>query len=179
MINCASQWQRLRQTEVKYNMISYGGDAVAGFTHRFKNDVLLTPTLGVRLLHNNKISYSETGITGQNVSSKQRAFTAYSTIAGASIARSFVTRGLELTPEAHVNAQYGINSKGPKGSFVSPLTPNETTTFIGASPSKLTMIYGVSLTGATDGVECSTGIDMTWSEKYVGYQGSVKLKVKF
>ena len=165
--------------QAKYNMISYGGDANIGFTHRFANQVILTPTIGVRLLHNNKIAYTETGNTGQNISSSQKALNAYSSLAGISVARSFLRSNMELTPEAHINAQYGINSKGPKGSFVSPLNPNINTSFVGTSPSKLTTVYGVSFTGSTDRIECSLGGDMTMSDKYVGYQGSVKLKVKF
>ena len=131
------------------------------------------------VLHNQKISYMETGNTGQNISSKQKALTSYSWLGGVSVARSFLARGIELTPEVHINAQYGINSKGPKGSFVSPLNPNISTSFVGTSPSKLTTVYGVNFTGTTDRIETSVGADMTVSSKYVGYQGSLKLKVKF
>ena len=165
--------------QAKYNMISYGGDAILGFTHRFANQVIATPTLGIRVLHNDKISYAETGNTNFNIKSSQRALTSYSSLAGLSVARSFMRSGVELTPEAHINAQYGINSKGPKGSFVSPLTPNITNDFVGTSPSKLTTVYGVSVTGSFDRVECSVGGDMTIADKYVGYQGTLKVKVKF
>ena len=165
--------------KAKYNMLSYGGDAVIGFAQRFANGILLTPTLGVRLLHNNKIAYTEKGNTAFNTSSKQKALTSYSTLAGLSVARKFIKREIEFTSEAHINAQYGINSKGPKGSFVNPLTPNETTTFVGTSPSKLTTIYGIGVTAATDRIETAVGADMTVANKYVSYQGSLKLKVKF
>ena len=150
-----------------------------GFVKKFVNDVIITPTLGIRLLHTNKISYTERGNTNFNTKSSQRAITNYSSLAGISVAKSFIRSGVELTPEAHINAQYGLNSKGPKGSFVSPFTPNVTTTFVGTAPSKLTTVYGVSFTGTTDRLECSVGAEMTISNKYVGYHGTLKLKVKF
>ena len=164
----------------KYNLLSYGGEANIGYYYQFKNGIVATPTVGLRILHSNKISYAETGGTNQNNKNIiQKAMNNYSALAGLSLAKTISRHDISFTPEAHANFQYGINAKSPKGSFVSPLTPSQTTSFVGTKPSKLTSIYGLSVTASHDRIECGFNGDITIASKYVGYQGGVKLKVKF
>ena len=164
----------------KYNMISYGADASVGFAHTFANQLTATPTVGLRVIHSNKTSYSQFGNTHQNTQNlTQKAANNYSALAGVSVARTFVKDGINFTPEAHANFQYGINVKGAKGSYVSPLSPTDTTTFVGTKSVALNSTYGLSLTGSHDRIEAGISGDVTIASKYVGYQGALKLKVKF
>ncbi len=164
----------------KYNLISYGADANVGFAHRFANQIIATPSVGFRIIHSNKSQYSQFGNTDQNTTNlTQQAANNYSALAGISVSREFIYNGINITPEAHANFQYGINVKSPKGSFVSPLTPTETTNFIGTKASKLSSTYGGSLTGSGDRIEVGVSADMSLASKYIGYQGGLKLKVKF
>ena len=165
--------------QAKYNLVSYGGEASIGFTHKFKNQIVLTPTIGVRMLHNNKISYDQTGDTGQNNKIAQNAMDNYSALAGLSLEKTIVRSGIDFTPEANANIQCGVNTKSPRGSFVSPLNPNIRSDFIGAKPSQISANYGVSLTGSGERVECGVSGTMSVADKYRGYTGSLKLKVKF
>ena len=103
----------------------------------------------------------------------------YSALARLSVAKTIVKNDIAFTPEAHANLQYGINMKAPSGSFVSPLTPLQNTSFVGTRASKLTSTYGLSLTGSNDRIECAVSADVNIAEKYVGYTGALKLKVKF
>ena len=165
--------------QAKYNLISYGGEASVGFAHRFKNELILTPSIGFRVLHNNKLSYGQEGDTYQNNKSSTNAMDNYSALAGLSLSKSFMKYDISIVPEAHVNVQYGVNQKTPTGTFVSALTPNQTTNFISSKADKIVSTYGLSLTGSTDKFECGITGDVSIATKYVGYQGSLKLKVKF
>ena len=164
----------------KYNFLSYGGEVNVGYVHRFSNDIIATPSIGARVLHNNKISYSEAGNTNQNNKNiVQKAMNNYSALAGISVAKTIARNNIDFTPEAHANFQYGINTKTPKGSFVSALSPNSTTNFVGNKAAALNSTYGLSLTGSNDRIEAGISGDVTIASKYVGYQGALKLKVKF
>ena len=165
--------------QARYNAMSYGGEVAVGFNHIFKNGIIATPNVGFRVIHNNQLSYSEKGNTIFNNSLKQNAINNYSVIAGLSVSKGFSKYGIDFTPEAHVNMQYGVNTKTPQGTFVSSITPNQISNFISTKSSKFSSTYGVSLTGASDRLECGVTADMSISQKYVGYQGSLKLKVKF
>ena len=166
--------------QAKYNLISYGGESSFGLIHTFANKVRLVPTIGVRVLHSNKMTYSESGDTGQNINNMvQKAQNNYSALAGLSVTTTFERAGLSFVPEAHANFQYGLNTKSPKGSFVSPLSPTQTTTFIGTKSAKLTSTYGGGLTVVGERVECSLSGDISLADKYIGYQGAMKLKVRF
>jgi outer membrane autotransporter protein len=163
----------------KYNLISYGGEAAVGFMHHFKNDLMLVPTIGFRVLHNNKSNFMQYGNTYQNNTLSTNAINNYSAIGGLSLSKNFVEYGIIFTPEAHVNVQYGINQQTPKGTFVSALTPNQPTNFIGTKSNKITSIYGLGLTGSSDRIEVGITGDVTIANRYVGYQGSLKVKVMF
>ena len=166
--------------KAKYNLISYGGEILVGFAHKFVNHVVATPTFGIRALHNNKMNYSEQGSTAQNIiNMSQDAMNNYSALAGLSLSKTIVKYGIDFTPEAHANVQYGIDTKSPKGSFFSPLSPDQNTYFIGNKSSAVTSTYGVGLTISHDRIECGISGDMNIADKYVGYQGALKLKVKF
>lgn len=165
--------------KAKYHIISYGGEMAIGFMHSFKNGISLTPSIGFRMLHNNKSSYAQEGDTNQNNKIAIDAINNYSALGGLSLARSIVKEGIIFTPEAHANVQYGINQQTPKGTFVSPFSPNQTNNFIGNKSSKIISTYGLSLTGARDGVEMGINADVTIADKYIGYQGALKLKVNF
>ena len=103
----------------------------------------------------------------------------YSALAGLSVSKDFTKYDINFTPDAHVNIQYGVNTKTPQGTFISPLTPGVNTSFIGTKPSNFSATYGLGLTGSNDRIESGITLDMTMSQKYVGYQGTLKLKVKF
>ena len=165
--------------ESKYNLISYGGEASIGFDHIFKNQMVLTPTTGLRILHNNNISYQETGNPRGGNKISQNAMNNYSLLASLALAKTFVKSGVSFTPEAHANLQYGIDMKSPHGSFISPITDNTSTSFVGTKPSKITYNYGLGFTGSSDRIECRVSGNIRISDKYVGYQGALKLKVKF
>ena len=165
--------------QAKYNLISYGGEVNIGFAHTFKNELILTPTVGIRVLHNNKSSYGQQGNTAQNNQISSNAVDNYSALGGLSLSKNIMAYDISFTPEAHANVQYGINQRSPTGSFVSALTPDQTTNFIGTKSSKITSTYGLGLTGSSDRVEVGVTGDVSFSSKYVGYQGSLKLKVKF
>ena len=141
--------------------------------------MILTPSIGFRVLHNNKLSYGQEGDTYQNNKSSTNAMDNYSALAGLSLSKSFMKYDISIVPEAHVNVQYGVNQKTPTGTFVSALTPNQTTNFISSKADKIVSTYGLSLTGSTDKFECGIAGDVSIATKYVGYQGSLKLKVKF
>ena len=166
--------------KAKYNLIFYGIETSVGFIHSFSNQMLLIPTIGVRVVHSNKMSYSETGSTNQNIKDiSHKAMNHYSALYGLSITKTIERSDLSFVPELHANFQYGINLKTPNGSFVSPLTPTHTTTFVGTKATKLISTYGGSMSAGGEKVECSFGGDVILANKYVGYQGSIKFKVKF
>ena len=166
--------------QAKYNLISYGAEANVGFSRKIQNDIIVTPTIGARILHNNKIRFNQDGTTGQNNKDfSQSSMDNYYALAGLSLAKTIVKNDITYTPEIHANFQYDIKAKAPTGSFISPLTPNSRTEFTGARASRFNSSYGISLTGSYDSMEAGISGDVNLASKYVGYQGSLKLKLKF
>jgi len=168
----------------KYNMETYGLEAVVGYNYRVMQDSVVTPSLGVRGTYLSDISYAETGATAQARQVTQKANTSGAVIGGVQFSTIGYINETQITPEAHVNLQYGLGVKSPKGhwKYSTGVVENGGTgiqNFSGTKPAALSTTFGSSVTTITDNVEYGAGYDLTVSDKYIAHQGSVKVKVMF
>jgi hypothetical protein len=62
---------------------------------------------------------------------------------------------MPITPEAHINLQYGIDMKSPKGTYKLTSGPN-IVNFVGNKAPKLSTNLGTSLTISSDNIEYSS-----------------------
>jgi len=165
--------------QAKYNMTSYGGEVSTGFNSMFDSNIVITPTAGLRIIHNDKFSYKEKGNTAQNNKISQKAVNTLSGLLGLSISKPVNIDDFNLLPEAHVNMQFALVNKAPSGGFVSALTPNVVTNYTGSKPNNLFTDIGASVTSIGDMIDISIAGDIGIMKKYTSYQGSLKVKVKF
>jgi outer membrane autotransporter protein len=161
----------------KYNVEAFNLEAAVGYNHK-TNAGTLTPYVGINLGRVNDINYIETGAGVQNREVKQNASHSKSVIAGAAFATRSNWDDMEVLPEAHVNLRYGVGAKTPKGQYKLVGT-NGFANYAGHKPSNLSINVGGSVTSYVDNIEYGVGYDAHIADKYVGHQGSLKIKVKF
>ena len=68
--------------------------------------------------------------------------------------------------------------KSPTGNY-QVTSGGNALSYTGTKPSKVFGTIGTGLTAYSNNVEYSIGYDMNLSDKYMGHEGSVKLKVMF
>jgi outer membrane autotransporter protein len=162
----------------KYNIKSYGGEISTGYNYRALNNVVLTPTLGVRVTYLKDISYNESGADVLNKKVTQKGSTNSALIGGLQCSTKSFINQTSIMPEAHMNFQYGLDMKSPKGDF-KLISGGEVVTYVGTKAPAFSTSFGGSVTAYSDNIEYGVGYDMNIAEKYIGHAGSVKVKVHF
>lgn len=162
----------------KYTVEAFSAEAAIGYNYRTQGGATFTPSAGIRLSRVNDIEYKETGAGRQNRDVKQNASHSTSILLGAQYSTTQYWDDTVLVPEAHVNVRYGHGVKTPKGKF----SPEGRNTFVGYSgekPSNLHVNFGGGVTTNIDNIEYGVGYDVHLADKYIGHQGTLKVKVKF
>lgn len=162
----------------KYSVESFSAEAGVGYNFRTSGGGTFTPSVGLRLGRVNDIEYKESGAGVQNREINHKASNTTSILLGAQYTTTQYWDDVVLTPEAHVNVRYGYGVKTPKGKF-KVLGTNDFANYAGEKPSNLHVNLGTGVTSNVDNVEYGVGYDVHLANKYIGHQGSVKVKVKF
>jgi outer membrane autotransporter protein len=87
--------------------------------------------------------------------------------------------GTNLAPFAHVGANYGLGTKTPRGTFINEGIPGQVNNFVGTKPAKLMTTIGVGVDASTDMLEYGVAYNANVSQKYLGHEGSIRVKVNF
>jgi outer membrane autotransporter protein len=163
----------------KYNVESYGVEAALGYNYRIMNhDSILTPTLGLRATYLSDIDYTETGAGIYNKKVAQKSTATSAIIGGLQFATNTYANGIQIIPEGHVNMQYEFGQKSPKGHFKLE-SGTGVANYVGTKPSAFLTSLGTSVTAFSNNVEYRVGYDLNIADKYMGHQGTLKVKVKF
>lgn len=161
----------------KYSVESFSAEAAVGYNFRTAGGGTFTPSVGVRLGRVNDIEYKESGAGVQSREVKHKAANTTSVLLGAQYSTTQYWDDVVLTPEAHLNVRYGHGVKTPKGKF-KPLGTNTFASYTGDKPSNLNVNMGAGVTSNLDNIEYGVGYDVYLADKYIGHQGTLKVKVK-
>ena len=173
-----TQERRLAQTATgKYDVIGYTAEVRGGYKLRFDNS-LITPTAGLRFNYLGDTSYTETGAALNNKKVAGKATTGIDAVAGVALSTALDVDGLLLNPEVHMNVDYALANQAGKVDYNLDGS-NVKFKHKGAKPAKFGYNFGASVMTQADNVEYGVGYDARIADKYIGHQGSVKVKVSF
>jgi len=161
----------------KYDMMSYVAEVRGGYKYQFENSVV-APTVGLRYNYFGDTSYTETGAGVQNLKVNTKSTSGLSALAGVKLGTTVDMNGSAIMPEVHMNLDYALSSSAPKARYNldgSSVSFN----YKGAKSSKFGYNFGASVMAQNDNVEYGVGYDANIADKYLGHQGTVKVKVKF
>ena len=162
----------------KYTSMSFAGEALLGYN--FSNDMFsVTPMAGVRATRLNDGGYDETGTTNQNLHVTKKASNKFEVMLGARVAAGkFNANGLVITPELHAFVNQDLVAKNAQISMKLPNAVGSLNTKR-AKPSRTMFNLGAGVNATYDMMEYGFGYDANISKKYVGHQGTMKVRVNF
>ncbi|MCC8398171.1 MAG: autotransporter outer membrane beta-barrel domain-containing protein [Rickettsia endosymbiont of Labidopullus appendiculatus] len=168
----------LQTAKASYNSMSYGGELLFGYNAKIDDSVLLTPMAGIRYTRFNGEGYKETGTTSQNKDIRQKASNRVEVIVGARVATTVDTSGITVTPEVHAFVSQKLSGKSGKvdarlDGMTSPFTTRPD------KGAKTSFNVGVGVNAKAGVMEYGVGYDAHLASKYVGHQGTLKVRVNF
>lgn len=161
----------------KYDVMAYAAEIRGGYNFRFDNSALV-PTAGLRFNYLGDTSYTETGAGLQNVKHSGKARNSLDAVAGVMLSTTLDMDGMVMQPELHMNVDYRLSNSAPKADYNLD-TSGIKFQYTGAKPAKFGYNFGASLMAQNDNMEYGAGYDARISDKYLGHQGSVKVKLNF
>lgn len=161
----------------KYDSLTYGAEAIGGYNYKGIESVVITPMLGFGYTKFVDGGYTETGTAYPRTITK-RSSDRPEVIAGTRIATSMDVNGINVTPEAHAFVRHAFNNKSLKieskiNGLAEQLAP------ISVKPIQTYYNLGLGFTAKDGNMEYSAGYDATIAKKYVGHQGTLKVRVNF
>ena len=142
--------------------------------------MLFTPTAGFEYNRMNQIKYQETGTVTQNLLVTRKAVNRVEAIIGARLSTSYEYKDWLIIPEMQGNIRHDLNGKklnvdirqvGVDGPTLIPRTSRVSRT-IGN--------LGVAISARNnDRMEYGIEYDARLAEKYIGHQGTLKVRMNF
>jgi outer membrane autotransporter protein len=162
----------------KFDSMTYAAEALGGYRFNMGDTASVTPLAGLRFTRFSDGAYTETGADAWNTKIKDTTRDKVEGVIGARTTMTAEVNGIVITPEFHGSFSYDFKGKAPKvdvrldglsGSIASK----------GSKPSRASWNLGTSVMAKSGMVEYGAGYDATLSNKYVGHQGSLKVRVNF
>jgi outer membrane autotransporter protein len=168
----------LEKAVAKYQSTSYGGQLVTGYNYQASKQLTITPTIGFRYSQFMDAGYTESGTTCQNLVVKKRTYNKVEGIFGLRTAANIQLDQLLLIPEVHGYVNYDFKGKSPvidaRLGGIDEALPTKL-----VKPDRLFFNVGTSLTAKHNMMEYGVSYNAHIASKYIGHQGSVKVKVNF
>ena len=161
----------------KYHSKSAGIDLVGGYKHSFHDNYSLTPSAGISYSNGRDNGYTETTATGLggHIFNK-KTYNSTSGLFGMRLGYSHTTMNdLTILPEVHANLRTRFKGKDPL--TVSRLDGQVTPLTSTYKAPKNSYTIGTSVTAQGKMLDLTVGYDTQLSKKYLGHQGSLKIKV--
>lgn len=161
----------------EYKVKSLNATIMSGYNFMPHESIILTPTLGLRFANTKQGSYSETGAESQNLTVNVKHKNNVTALAGLSLATRVDAWGVDCTPEIHSMLNYKMGSKYSSSAKVGFVGDDDTVFSQIESASRYTGNLGGSITVQHKMMEYSFGYDAQFGKKYIGHQGSLRVKV--
>lgn len=164
--------------KASYNSTSYGGELLLGYNAKVADSVLLTPTAGIRYTRFNDEGYKETGTKSQNKIVGSKESNVVEAIIGARLSTTIDTSGVAVMPEVHAFVSQKLGNKAGKvNAKLSGITDPFVTR---ADESAKTLCnVGLGISAKAGSMEYGAGYDAYLANKYVGHQGTLKVRINF
>ena len=161
----------------KYKVKDFSSSVMGGYSFALNNNAFLVPMLGMKFNNTKQNTYTETGAGAQNLTVKVKHKNTFKAILGGRFTSEMSKWNMKLTPEMHAFLDYKLGAKRNASSAVNFENDNDKIYSNSAPAKRYSMNLGASVTALSGIVEYSIGYDMKLSSKYVGHQGSLKVRV--
>lgn len=164
--------------KASYDSLSYGGQVLFGYNAKVSDSVLLTPMAGIRYTGSSDEGYKETGTDNVNKVVAKKTSNKVEAVLGTRFAVSVDTSGITVMPEAHAFvSQKLVGSSGKVNAKLDGMTSSFATRSDKAA--KTLFNLGLGVTAKAGNMEYGAGYDAYLASKYVGHQGTLKVRVNF
>lgn len=162
----------------KFDSMTYATEVLGGYRFNVGDTGSVTPMAGFKFARFSDGAYTETGAGHWNTKVKDTNRDKFEGIIGARASMTAEVENMAITPEFHASMNYDFKAKAPKvdvrldglsGSIASK----------GSKPSKVSWNLGSSVMAKSGSMEYGVGYDASLSNKYIGHQGSLKVRVNF
>jgi outer membrane autotransporter protein len=170
----------MRTAHANYISDGWGSEVLLGYNYKIGSNMLLTPTAGFEYNRMNQIKYQETGTVNQNLLVTRKGVNRVEAILGARLSTSYQYKDWLIIPEAQGNIRHDLNGKklnvdikqaGVEGPSLIPRTSRVSRT-IGN--------LGVAISARnSERMEYGIEYDARLAEKYIGHQGTLKVRMNF
>ena len=162
----------------KYDSTTYSAELMGGYNHKLNDSTNLTPMFGLRYARFNDAGYTETGTTFSNVAVKRKAVNKLEAVLGVRSTMAVEMNKVILSPELHGFVNVDMLNKAPKvdarlNGLFNPL-PSKAT-----KPARAFVNLGGSISAKYSMMEYGIGYDANIANKYIGHQGTIKVRVNF
>ncbi len=162
----------------KYTATTYTGQLITGYHYPLAPNIELTPIAGVRYTKFRDGGYQEKGTTYQNLTVKKKSYEKIELLGGIKLSTIVALEQTILIPTFHALVNYDIRGKSPKIDArlngIDSLLPTKS-----FKPAKTFFNVGVGLTAKCNTMEYGIQYSAIMASKYMGHQGSVKIKFNF
>lgn len=159
----------------KYDVNTFGLQAMTGYDINLPQAFTLTPEAGVRYAHVDQDSYTDDA--GQSVKSHKGNI--WTGVAGAKLSKAFATdNGMIFKPELRLAATYDL--KNDKGNTLVTLANGTSYSVQGTALKRFGVEVGAGVTAdLSDNVELSMGYEGRFRSHYQDHTGLINAKYKF
>jgi outer membrane autotransporter protein len=168
----------LETAAAKYKSISYSGQLLTGYNYIASEKLMITPTIGFRYSQFKDAGYTETGTKFQNLVVKKRSYNKFEGILGLRTAATLKANKVLLIPELHGYVNHDCKGKAPiidaRLDGINEPLPTKS-----VKPVKTFFTVGTGFTAKYNMMECGIIYNVNIASKYIGHQGSLKVKVNF
>ncbi len=168
----------IEKAVAKYKSTSYGGQLVTGYNYQASEQLTITPAIGFRYSQFMDDGHTETGTTCQNLVVKKRSYNKFEGIFGLRTEANIQLDQLLLIPEVHGYVNYDFKGKSPvidaRLGGIDKALPTKL-----VKPDRVFFNVGTGLTAKHNMMEYGVTYNAHIASKYIGHQGSLKIKVNF
>jgi outer membrane autotransporter protein len=162
-----------------FDVNAYGTEILVGHNHLVTGKTLMTTTMGLEYLRLSGSRYKETGTTNNNFLITKKDDNKLDAIIGTAFTYNGSFKNYTVIPEMHGNIYYDVLNLSPKVSIqvaglVGDRLVNKT-----AEETRSFYNLGCGLSVLRGATEFSAGYDLYLGKKYIGHQGSLKVRVNF
>lgn len=162
----------------KYDSMTYSGELLAGYNYQLASSMILTPMGGGRYSRFGDSGYTETGTANQNLTVNKKSTDRLEAIIGAKVTMMTQMNEVTVTPELRAFINHNFRGKSPLvttnlDGMVEPIITRI------AKPPKTYFNLGAGLSFHYHMMEYGMNYDASLAKKYIGHQGTIKIRVNF
>tara|TARA_B110000503_G_scaffold108265_1_gene161937 strand:- start:1797 stop:4361 length:2565 start_codon:yes stop_codon:yes gene_type:complete len=167
--------------KASYNSTYWGTEILTGYNKTFSEKLIFTPLFGIEYNRLNGINYTEKGTNLQNFTVKRKNINKLETILGLRVTTLYtLENGISIVPELHGNVRYNMFNN--KVNIDIKQNGVNSTSLIPTSTKQVRAVYnaGIGLNiCAGEQLDYAIGYDLRLADKYIGHQGTFKVRLNF